>query len=103
MTRHERIRLRLPDGTPEEMAREKSEEHIQRGFKLAVNAIRMMQLDPEIKEEIISDNIVNFCAKQKIKVADLTAKISALEKVRTDKIKEEEDKIKPQGGQHEIR
>jgi len=92
MTRNERIRKRLPNGTPEEMAWEKAEEVIQRGFKQAMSAMRMMKLDPDTREDIIGENVVNFCAKHQVEVASLTDKITKAEKVRTDKIKEEEEK-----------
>jgi len=92
MTRNERIRKRLPNGTPEEMAWEKAEEVIQRGFKQAMSAMRMMKIDPETKEDIIGENVVSFCTKAKIEVTALTDKITKAEKVRTDKIKEEKIK-----------
>jgi len=102
MTRNERIRKRLPNGTPEEMAREKAEETIQRGLKQALSAMRMMKIEPEIQTDIIGEHIVNFCAKTKIEVAVLTDKIQTAESTRVEIIKINEELIKG-GGINEIR
>jgi len=103
MDRSERIRKRIKLITKEEKVQELFEEALKRNFKLAEHTMRMTQIEPEVIQTAIGEKLVNFCAKQRIKVADLTDKIHTLEKIRTDKIKEDEDKIKLQGGQHEIR
>ena len=102
LDRHERVRQRIRL-THDERVQEMAEDALSRGLKMALNVLNRLKKDTKEVEAIISEKFVDVCAVNKVDVTSLTGKITAAEKVRTDKIKEEEDKIKPQGGQHEIR
>ena len=102
LDKNERIRQRIKL-TKEERIQEVAEEALKRGFGAFSTLLRMTRMEPEVIQTVISEKLVDFCAKHNMVVEDLIAKVHTLEKIRTDKIKEDEDKIKLQGGQHEIR
>jgi len=92
LDRSERIRRRLPRGTKEEMAQEFAEEVLKRGLRTATQALRRAKITQDQTADILGGGLVEFCAKEQVEVATLIDKITKAEKVRTDKIKEEEEK-----------
>ena len=95
LAKKERIRQRIKLATLEDKVKEKLEETLSKAMRKTDYLFRFGSITEEDKLSIISDKMVEICAKHRIDVVSLTDNIHAAEKVRVDKIKLEEEKLKP--------